>query len=225
MRSDVTASSRHKHLVLYDSAAIPLDTPLDTDLEAQEPSPLPESNIANLAERGQALILRIAHEDCEATLHLLVEDIIEPYLQKRAVQVLDGAIVHVPSGKLTADGVEFLCHVGQTRLHSEAQSIEIPAGSYEAQVFNLMPWKSRHRAAETRKKTTKTERLVGRIVAAFTWLGVLLIPANIFVAAPAVVVVWLVSGWQQALLLAGLVLFLDLLVLTPQKCERRRAGL
>jgi hypothetical protein len=213
MRCDVTASSRHERLVLYDPAAIPPDTPLDADLEAQEPVPVAESALAGLAERGQALVLRIAHEDCEATLRVLVDETPEPYLRQRGRPVLDGATLHVPGGKLTADGVEFLCRLGEKRLHSEGQSVDAPAGSYEVQVLNLMPWKRRHRAAEIDKKSTKTGRLIARMVGAYTWLGVLLLPANILIAPVAVIVVWLTSGWPAALILAGAVLLVDILVL------------
>ena len=213
MRSEVIASSSHEHLVLYDPAAIPLETPLDPDLQAQDPMPLSESAIGNLAAQGHALILRIAHEDCQANLRLLVEETAEPFLRDRAVQVIDGAILQIPSGKLTVDGVEFLSRTGETRSHSEAVSIEIPAGNYEVQVLNLMPWKGRHRTAEINKRTTKADRLVGKVVGAYTWLGVLLVPANILVAPAAILVAWLALGWRQALALAGLVLIIDLVVI------------
>jgi hypothetical protein len=213
MRSDVTASSRHQHLVLYDPAAIPLDTPLDADLDTQVPIPLPAAAMAHLAEQGQALVLRIAHDDCQADLRLIIEEVVEPYLRERAVQALGRAALRIPGGKLTIDGVEFLSRAGERRLHSEAACIAIPAGDYDVEVLNLMPWKSRHRALEVAKQTTRIDRIVGGIVAAFTWLGVLLIPANILVAAPAVVIVWLISGWRPALTLAGLVLLLDVLIL------------
>lgn len=213
MRTEVIAASRHEYLVLYDPAAIPLDTPLDPDLETQDPVPLPESALVNLAEDGRALVFRIADTDCQATIRLLVEEIAEPSVKERAVQVMDGAILRVPTGKLTADGVEFLCRPGETRLHSEGVSIDIPAGNYEVQVWNLMPWKSREHAVVIDKTTTKTDRIVGRVVAAYTWLGILLVPANILVAPAAVFIVWLAMGWQQALALAGSVILVDLLIL------------
>lgn len=213
MLRDMTASSRHEHLVLYDPAAIPVDAPVDVDLEAQEPKPIPASAMANLAEHGQVLVLRIAHEDCQADLRVLIEEMAEPKLRERAVQVLDGATLRIPSGTLNVDGIEFLCRAGETRLHSRAESMAIPAGDYDVQVLNLMPWKSRHRALEINKQTTRIDRMVGGIVAAYTWLGVLLIPATIVVAVPAVVVVWLQSGWRPALVLAGWVAVVDVLVL------------
>lgn len=213
MRRDVTAGSRHEHLVLYDPAAIPPDTPVDPDLEEQDPKPLAPSAMVGLAEQGLAVILRIALEDCQVDLRLVVEENVEPDLRERAVQALDGAILCLPGGKLMVDGVEFLCRAGETRRHSEAEAIEVPAGNYEVQVLNLMPWKRRNRALEIEKKTTTFDRVVGRIVAVYTWLGILLFPANILVAPAAVFAVWLNSGWQSALVLAGAVLLLDVLVL------------
>jgi hypothetical protein len=213
MRRHVTATSRHEHLVLYDPAAIPPDTPVDPDLDAQNPKPLAESAMVRLAEQGLAVILRIALEDCQADLRIIIEETVDPYLRERAVQALGGAALRIPGGKLTIDGVEFLSRAGERRPHSEAACIAIPAGDYDIEVLNLMPWKSRHRALEAAKQTTSIDRMVGGIVAAYTWLGPLLIPANLLVAAPAVVVVWLISGWRTALTLAGLVLLLDALVL------------
>jgi hypothetical protein len=213
MRRDVTAGSRHEHLVLYDPAAIPPDTPVDPDLEEQDPKPLAASAMVRLAEQGLAVILRIAREDCQADLRLVVEENVASDLRERAVPALDGAVLRLPGGKLMVEGVEFLCRAGETRRHSEAEAIEVPAGDYQVQVLNLMPWKHRHRALEIEKKTTRCDRVVGRIVVAYTWLGIMLFPANVLVAPAAVLAAWLTSGWQFALVLAGALLLLDVLVL------------
>jgi hypothetical protein len=213
MRRDMTASSRHEHLVLYDPAAIPLDTPVDPDLEAQEPRPLPSAAMEDLARQGLALVLRIACEDCHADFRLIVDETPEPFFRERAVEALDGVTLHVPSGALVIDGVEFLCRAGETRFHSEAQSIEIPAGDYDVQVLNLMPWKSRHRALKVEKRTTRVDRIVGGIVGAFGWLGFVLLFASFFIGAPAILLVLVISGWYPALVLAGVVLVVDLLAL------------
>jgi hypothetical protein len=209
MRKDVTAASRHEHLVLYDPAAIPLDTPVDPDLEAQDPQPLPASAMASLAEQGLAVILRIAHEDCQADIRLVMDEEVEPYIRKRSVLVLDGAILRVPSGKLTVDGVEFLCRLGETRLHSDPQVLEVPAGEYRVQILNLIPWKGRQRAREIEMKTTRFDRIVDRIVTVYTWLGILLFVANVLLVPIAVIIVWLNSGRQEALRLVGAVILID----------------
>jgi hypothetical protein len=213
MRNDVTASSRHEHLVLYDPAAIPLDTPVDADLDAQDPVPVPASAMEHLADRGHAVILRIAHADCQATLRLLVGEAPESHLVERGVLAIDGAMLRVPGGRLTIDGIEFLCRAGEARMHSEAVSQEIPAGVYNVQVYNLMPWKSRHRAAAVERNTTHAGRVIGKLVAGYTWLGILLFPVTILIAPAVALIVCLVSSWQPALWVVGIVLLADILAL------------
>jgi hypothetical protein len=68
--------------VLYDPAAIPADTPVDPDLDAQDPTLLPARAMQALAGAGAALILHIDEEDGDAA-------------------------PHAPSGTLKADGLEF----------------------------------------------------------------------------------------------------------------------
>ena len=63
MQAQVTAGSRHNHLVVYDPAAIPRDLPVDPDLDSSEPKPLPAAAIRDLASRGQALVLYIPGEE------------------------------------------------------------------------------------------------------------------------------------------------------------------
>jgi len=74
MPTDVTAASRHEHLVLYDPAAIPPDLAVDPDLDAQDPKPLSASGIREVTSRGDALILHIPTEDCEARLRVFVDE-------------------------------------------------------------------------------------------------------------------------------------------------------
>ncbi len=212
MRKDVVAFSRHQHLVLYDPAAVPADTPVDPDLDAQDPQLLPASAVESLAERGLAVVLRIADEDCEANIRLVIDEEADDYVRKRAVPTLDGATLHIPSGKLTVDGLEFLCRPGESRKHSEAEVMEIPAGDYRAEVLNLIPWKARHRAGEIETQTTRFERVVGRLVTAYTWLGILLLPANVLLFPVALLIVWKESGWQRALKLAAAMIAIEVLV-------------
>ena len=54
MRVELSAASRCEHLVLYDRAAIPPDTPVDSELEAQEPALPPKNAIRKLATDGHA---------------------------------------------------------------------------------------------------------------------------------------------------------------------------
>jgi hypothetical protein len=55
MPADLTAASRHEHLVLYDPAAIPPDLAVDPDLDPQGPT-----------------------EDCEARLRVFVDPSASP---------------------------------------------------------------------------------------------------------------------------------------------------
>jgi hypothetical protein len=214
MREDVIAFSRHEHLVLYDPAAIPAATPINPDLDAQDPKPLPPAAMTELAGQGLAVILRIAHEDCQANIRLMIDEDVEPHFRERATTAIDRAALRLPSGTLTVDGIEFLCRPGETRLHSEAQVMEVPAGDYRVQVFNLIPWKGRHREREIEMNTTRFDRFVDRMVTGYTWLGILLFPANVLLAPVAVLVVWMKSGERAALMLAGAVILIDFIVLT-----------
>jgi hypothetical protein len=213
MRLEATASSGHDHLVLYDPAAIPSDVPVDPDLEAQDPVPIGGPARLDLANRGLALILRLCSADCEATLRILVDEMPESFLRERAALTLDGALLRLPGGKLTIDGIEFLCRFGETRLHSEAEIFELPPGDYVVQVLNLIPWKEQNRTAEINRRTSRVDRLVNKAVQAYTWLGILLIPGNLLIAGPAVVVLLLAAGWRQALTLAAAIVVVDVLVL------------
>ncbi len=197
MRTEVIAWSRHEHLVLYDPAAIPADTPIDKDFDAQEPVPVPVSAMEDLAAHGQALILRIACEDCQASIRVLVEELAESHIRERGIQVIDGANLRIPAGKLIVDGIEFLCRPGEVRRWSEAQPIAIPAGNYEVEVFNLMPWIALNREIEFKKKTTSIGRMVGKVVHAITCLSLLLFLAMAALTIFAVGSI-IASGWEQA---------------------------
>jgi hypothetical protein len=47
--TELTAASRHQHLVLYDPAAIPDTIALDPDLDAQAPNALSQNRLAEIA--------------------------------------------------------------------------------------------------------------------------------------------------------------------------------
>ena len=137
----------------------------------------------------------------------------ETFLRERAVRALHGARLRLPGGTLTVDGIEFLCRAGQKRVHSDGESIEVPSGEYTVEVLNLMPWKETHRTAEINKQTSGIDRLVDKVVGAYTWLGVVLFPLNILFAPAAIVLVLVLAGWRQALTLAAAVVLADVLVL------------
>jgi len=210
---DLIASSRHEHLVLYDPAAIPADLPVDPDLEAQDPRPAPPSAINDLATSGRALVVRVPLEDCEATMRLVVDDDVDDYLLQRGAAVLTGAMLHVPSGELRADGVEFIVRTGEVRTDSDAESCRLPAGDYEVEVLELINWKIESLAAEVAAGTTRLERLCDRVIQPLVWCGALLIPGNILLAPAAIVIAWNTRGWRSALLVAAIVIAIDMVIL------------
>lgn len=211
MQGQVTAGSRHNHLVVYDPAAIPRDLPVDPDLDSSEPKPLSAGATRDLASRGQALVLHIPGEDCEAALRLYVDEDPPGVILERGVPVLSGARLAAPSGALKADGLEFIARPGEERTHAEADALAVPAGDYEVEVRELFSWKIKHRAAVTRQGSHASDRLAHKIVTAYTWLAILMIPAN-FLALPGVGVLWQKRGWSSALAVAAWILVVDVAV-------------
>ena len=213
MPTDVTAASRHEHLVLYDPGAVPRDLPVDPDLEAQDPKLPPASAIREVTSRGDALILHIPEEDCEARMRVFVnEDPPEP-IRERSALVISGATLTVPTGTLRADGLEFMARPGDVRKHSEAESIAVPPGDYEVEVRELMSWKLRHRQSSTRRGARPGDKLAYRLVTAYTWVGIILIPGNLLVAPIVVGGLWKARGWRTGLTVASAILLIDAVVL------------
>ena len=213
MPTDVTVASRHEHLVLYDPAAIPPDLPIDPDLEAQDPKPPPASAIREVTSRGEALVLHIPTEDCEARLRVFVDEEPPQSIAGRGGVIISGARLKVPTGTLKADGLEFMARSGEVRKHSEAETIAVPPGDYEVEVRELMTWKLRHRASSTRSGTRTGDRMAHRLVTVYTWVGIVLIPANILVAPIIVGVLWQAQGWRSGIAAASLILVIDAVVL------------
>lgn len=213
MQSEVTAASRHEHLALFDPAAIPVDTPVDPNLEAQDPKLPPKAAIMDLAARGQALIFHIPTEDCEARILLFVDEEPPEQVRNRAKVVLTGATLRVPSGLLKADGLEFLTRPGDARTHSEPDETEVPAGQYSVEVLNLLSWKVRQRIAEGRRGLGSLDKTIHRLVMSYTWLGIILIPGNVLVAPMVVMGFWRSLGWRGGLAAAAIIFAVDALVI------------
>ena len=198
--------------MIYDPAAIPADTLVDPDLDAQDPKLMPKHAIERLAEQGHALIVNIPTEDCEARFHVFVDEEPPALLRKRGKVLLRSAALNVPSGVLKADGLEFLARPGEVRAASEAEEATIPAGPYVVDVVDLLSWKLRHRKAEARGRLGRFDIAVHRLLMSYTWLGILFIPANIFVAPMILAWCWRRNGFNAALIAGGLILAIDLLV-------------
>ena len=213
MSSDLQLGSNHRHLALYDPAALPPDTPVDPDLASPEPCPIPETAIRDLAARGCAFFLHIPEGDCDVTLSVFVEEELPDRLRQRANRLLTGAILSAPSGRLMAAGVEFMCLPGQTRRESESVPVGVPPGDYGIEVFECVRWKRQHRTEEMAKRTTTVDRLVGRGVIVYTFLGAAMIPANLVIVPLVLALLWWWAGWRLALTTAGVIAVVDVLVL------------
>ena len=229
MQADLTAASRREHLALYDPAAIPADTPVDRDLGAQEPRLLPVPAMMDLASRGQALVVRIPGEDCEALFRLFVDEEPPEELRNKGERLVAGAHLRVPSGLLRADGLEFLCRLGESRMHSEPQEAAVPRGVYGLEVLSLISWKVANRVAEGRRGIGRMAKILGVLVTVYTWLGILMIPANLFVAPLVVSYFWRSGGWRRAATVAAAILVIDAVLLAGfwllEALRRRSAGL
>jgi hypothetical protein len=213
MPADLSAGSRHEHLVLYDPAAIPSETPVDPDLDAQDPRLLPAPAMMQLASEGRALIVRIPGEDCEARFRLYVDEDPPDQIRNRGEAVVKGAHLRVPSGVVRADGLEFLCRPGESRRHAEPQEAAVPSGVYAVDVHSLIRWKLANRVAEGRRGIGRTHRIVHAVVFAYTWLGILMFPANIFVAPVVVLRNWRKGGWPDAAAAGAVILAIDAVVI------------
>jgi hypothetical protein len=213
MQAELTAASRHEHVVLYDPAAIPGDTPVDPDLQAQDPKLLPEPAMRQLALLGQALVLRIRGGDCEARFRLFVNEEPPEQVRSRGQLLVAGARLRVPSGLLRADGLEFLCRPGERRLHSEPEDATVPSGVYALEMHSLLSWKAATRIAEGRRGMGRMQKAVHVLVATYTWLGILMFPANLLVAPFVVASLWRSGGWRGAATAVAVILTVDAVVL------------
>jgi hypothetical protein len=213
MRAEMVAASRHEHLVLYDPDAIPADTPVDPDLEAQDPALLAPSAMQGLTARGEALVVHLPGEDCEARIQLLLDESPTEAVLEHGTPILAGAALKVPSGTLKADGLEFLSRPGEVREHSQAESTTVPPGEYEIEVRELLTWKLRNRQTIVSARTRRSERVVDRLVTIYTWLGILAFPANLLVAPGLVSWVWHRRGWPSAAVAVGAILAADAILL------------
>jgi hypothetical protein len=213
MQAELTGASRHEHLVLYDPAAIPADTPVDPDLQAQDPRMLPATSMMQLASRGQALVLRIPGEDCAARFRLFVNEEPPEQLRSRGQILIAGATLQVPGGRLRADGLEFLCRGDESRQHSEAEDAPVPSGQYALEVLSLLSWKLTNRAGEGRRGIGPLHGAIHVLVSIYTWLGILMFPANLFGAPLIVAAVWRSHGWQGGVRAAAIIVSIDAVLL------------
>jgi hypothetical protein len=212
MPTDLTAASRREHLVVYDPAAIPADTPVDEDLERQEPELPPASTIRSLTSRGAALILHIPEEDCQARMRIFVDEDLPGVIRERGRQVIAGATLRSPAGLLRADGLEFMTRQNEVRTHAQPEDARVAPGEYDVEVHELLSWKLAQRSKTARRQTTPGERAAHGAVTAYTWAGIVMIPLNLFVAPLIVAGVWTARGWRAGFTVLATILVVDAIV-------------
>src|SRR5689334_20738954 len=75
-----------------------------------------------------------------------------------------------------------------------------------------MPWKAQNRERDIAANTSKSDRIIRKLINVYAWLGVLLIPANLFIVLPLVFVVWFQSNVRSAGIVATAALALDVAI-------------
>jgi hypothetical protein len=193
------AATRHRRIAVYDPAALPADLGLDPDLAAQDPKPLPARDVERLAALGLAVFFD-ADEDGEAGVRIQVG---EPPAGLRERAKVTPAALHVASGTLAADGIEFLTRPGQERTHAIGTRTPVPPGQYAVEVLDLRAWKLGAGRRELAAAFTPADRVVGSLLTLHTLVGGLVAPLVLFLGLPLVGVTGRKRGWQAAASLAA----------------------
>jgi hypothetical protein len=81
------------------------------------------------------------------------------------------------------------------------------------ELLNLLPWKAANRVVEGRRGVGRLPRAIQLLVTLYTWLGILMFPANLFVAPVVVARFWRTRGWEGAAVAVLVILGIDALIL------------
>lgn len=206
-------ASRYTHLVLYDPAAIPPDFPSDPDVESPEPKPPPTSAVTGLAADGRALVIHVPEGDCEASMRVVLDEDMPLHIRERGTVLVEGAPLTVPGGTLRADGVEFVQRPGETRPAAAGASLTIPTGEYLVDVIELVNWKLKNQSLIVSSGTTRLDRALHRLRTIYTWVGILMIPANVLGAPMLLIMAWQTGGWRRAAAMGLAILAVDAVLL------------
>lgn len=215
MQKDFSPSSREQHVAIYDPHALPAGFPIDPDLESAEPSPPPKEAIASLAKEGLAFVLHIPHGDCEPHIKCFINEEPPDYLIEKAGQKarVVNSLMHVPSGTIISDGIEFLCFPNTKRQHGLSEEIQIPPGDYRLTVYSLVRWKNRNSDSEFRRLTSSSGRFAEKIMNSLGCLAAAMFPGNLIFAPILILLVGSLSSWRSAIKLAVAILIIDILLL------------
>ena len=200
MPHDFVASSFAEHLILYDPAAIPDDFPFDPDVETPEPAPPPATSIQHLANTGQAFIISIPEGDCEARIRVFAEEPLPGPPDKPGMQSLVGAQIEIPSGRLKADGIEFVHCEHNAREHGNHETMSLKPGTYNLEVIEQIAWKDAHREPYVKSHTTLTGRRISKLINCFTFSYVVFFIASILILPGVIGAVWVKFGSDAGLI-------------------------
>lgn len=198
MRTFLTADTDVATFVLFDPAAVPAEAIDVNDLHR---------TVDVLCASGQALAYSYAG-DGGASFLVLVDEEPDPELVKRRAHGMSQVLLHVPSGRLTATGMEDLWRIGEQRIgpadfKPEMGSVaDIPAGDYVVEAFEV-DWQ------ETPEEQISARAMPGdqRFVTILGTTMGFVIAATILLMPGICCVVWTESGYMSALYLLGYTAF------------------
>jgi hypothetical protein len=105
----------------------------------------------------------------------------------------------------------------------------VPSGVYAVEMHSLLGWKAANRVAEGRRGIGRMQKAVHVLVSTYTWLGILMFPANLLVAPLVVAGLWRSGGWRGAATAVAVIMTVDAVVLAGfwllEAVRRRSPGL
>jgi hypothetical protein len=203
------------YLVLHDPHALPAGFPVDPDTKTDQPAAPPAEAITELADNGQALVIKMPEKwDSEASLRVFVDQEPAALLRERSSthRGVTGAKLSVPSGNLIAGGAEYIELPGLHRRQSLAERAEIRYGDYQLEVIDLFEWKIANVDQYTRERTTWLTRVVSKLAVVVAIGGCLLIAANV-IAIPGLIIYGLKGNDALALRIGVVLGVTDLIVI------------
>lgn len=197
MRCSFEPATRERHLVLCDPAALPSPACLDAAPGLTLHTSSAAAAISRLAEEGRALVVQVPEGDCHATFHVLVDEEPAQPLRDRASgrEGVRGAVLHLPSGTLTAGGVELLERGSDAQAHVRAA---VPPGVYQLDAVHL--------AARQQESLPAPARWPARVARVLARLAPAALGAGLVAAALSATVAAARGSWTDGATAAAIVL-------------------